>query len=66
MDEPAKPSRTEQEASRTMANLVLLSVFIIIVGIGVWLAFALDDARRIDNCLAQGRRNCMPIDVPAR
>jgi hypothetical protein len=24
------------------------------------------DQRVLDDCLAQGRRNCAPIDVPAR
>ena len=67
MDEPTKPARhTEEESNRAVANLVLLSVFVVIIGIGVWLAFALDDARKADNCMAQGRRNCAPIEVPPR
>jgi hypothetical protein len=37
------------------------------VGGGLWLANAMLDQRTLDDCLAQGRRNCAPvIDVPAR
>jgi len=38
--------------------------FAVIVGIGVWLVNALVDARKADECIAQGRRNCNPIDAP--
>ena len=30
------------------------------------LANAMVDARNADNCLSSGRRNCIPLDVPAR
>jgi len=59
-------SERETEAERRRANIVLLLVFAIVVGIGVWLVNALVDARKIDECLAQRRTNCMPIDVPPR
>ena len=32
----------------------------------VWLVNALVDARKADDCIAQGRRNCNPIDVRSR
>jgi hypothetical protein len=66
MDEPIEPAQPAEEGSRTAANLVLFSAFIVIVAVGAWLIFALDGARKADNCLAQGRRNCAPIQVPAR
>lgn len=59
-DDPA------DDGSRTFGNLFLLAAFLILVGCGVWMAFALDDARRAQDCIAQGRRNCAPIDVPVR
>jgi hypothetical protein len=66
MDQPGKSPQAKEEVSRAVANLVMFTVFLIIVGIGIWLTFALDDTRRLDNCVAQGRRNCMPIEVPPR
>jgi hypothetical protein len=54
----------ESDEERRRANLVLLVLFVIIVGIGLWLVNAMVDARRIDDCIAQGSRNCNPIEVP--
>ena len=61
------PPSPEQDArDRRAANIFLLVAAVVMVGIGVWLANALIDARRADECIAAGRRNCNPIDVPAR
>jgi hypothetical protein len=37
-----------------------------VIAIGVCLANALVDARKADECLSSGRRNCNPVEVPAR
>jgi hypothetical protein len=67
MDEPTPPrTRAEQERERTTTNIVLLLIFVALVGVGVWLANAMLDARRADECISSGRRNCNPIDVPQR
>jgi hypothetical protein len=74
MDEPKAPENAqkpddyvETERDRRIANIVLLLVFVALVGGGLWLANAMLDQRTLDDCLAQGRRNCAPaIDVPAR
>jgi hypothetical protein len=62
-----KPPTPEQEArDRRAANIFLLVAALVLVGIGVWLANAMIDARRADDCLSSGRRNCKPIEVPQR
>ncbi|MBX9840834.1 MAG: hypothetical protein K2Z80_03390 [Xanthobacteraceae bacterium] len=62
-----KPQTPEEEArDRRTANIFLLVFAVALVGIGVWLVNALVDARKADDCLSSGRRNCSPIDVPAR
>jgi hypothetical protein len=60
------PPHHESDDERRRANIVLLVFFVVIVGIGVWLVNALVDARNADNCIAQRRTNCTPIDVPPR
>jgi hypothetical protein len=66
-DDREPPPTPEQEArDRRAANIFLLVAAIVLVGIGVWLANAMIDARRADDCLSSGRRNCNPLDVPAR
>ena len=56
----------EKEGDRTTTNIVLVVGFVLLVGGGIWLANAMIDARKADECLSSGRRNCNPIDVPAR
>ena len=56
----------EEEGDRTLANIVLVVGFVVLVGGGIWLANAMIDARKADECIASGRRNCIPIDVPPR
>ena len=67
MSEPGDRKQEEdQEGDRRLANIVLVVGFIVLVGIGVWLADAMVTAKKADDCLASGRRNCFPVDVPAR
>ena len=56
----------DEESDRTLANIALATGFAVLVGGGIWLANAMIDARKADECLSSGRRNCNPIDVPAR
>jgi hypothetical protein len=66
-DSAEKPQTPEEEArDRRAANIFLLVAGAILVAIGVWLANAMVDARRADECMSAGRRNCSPIDVPPR
>ncbi len=64
-DQLEKPPTPEDEArDRRAANIFLLVAGLVLVGIGVWLANAMVDARRADECMSSGRRNCAPIEVP--
>ena len=62
-----KPQPPEDEArDRRTANIFLLTAGVVLVVIGVWLGNALVAARKADECISSGRRNCNPIEVPAR
>ena len=65
MSEP-KDQNDDEEGDRTLANIVLVVGFVALVGSGIWLANAMVTAKKADDCLASGRRNCFPVDVPAR
>ena len=56
----------DEEGDRRLANIVLVVGFVALVGSGIWLANAMVTAKKADDCLASGRRNCFPVDVPAR
>ena len=64
-DDPAQMRKAEHR-ERMITNILLLLIFAVLVGIGVWLSNALVDARRADDCISQGRRNCSPIEAPPR
>ena len=56
----------EDEGDRTATNIFLVVGFVVLVGGGIWLANAMIDARKADECMSSGRRNCNPIELPAR
>jgi hypothetical protein len=70
VNEPEQPNGdkyVETARDRRIANALLLFFLIVVVGGGIWLANAMFEQRRLDDCMAQGGRNCTPpIDVPAQ
>jgi hypothetical protein len=56
----------EDEGNRGIENAVLLGVFVVLVAAGIWLLATMADVRKVQDCAAQGRRNCATIDVPVR
>jgi len=65
MSEPSDHEE-ESESDRRLANIVLAVGFVLLVGGGIWLADAMVTAKKADDCLASGRRNCFPIEVAPR
>lgn len=55
-----KPDPLDDDRRRKM-NLVVLAVAAIIVGIGIYLVFVLANDLRIQNCVMEGRRDCVPM-----
>jgi hypothetical protein len=70
MDEPQLSNDdkyVETARERGIGNALLLFFLILIVGGGIWLANAMFEQRRLDDCMAQGRANCAPpIEAPTR
>jgi len=60
------PTPEQETRDRRAANIFLLVMAAVLVGVGVWLANGMIEARRADECIAAGRRNCNPVDAPAR
>ena len=54
----------EDEGNRNVENAVMLGFFAVLVAAGVWLLGTMADIRKVQDCAAQGRRNCATIDVP--
>jgi hypothetical protein len=56
----------ETEGDRRTANMVLLVGAVVLIGGGIWLVNAMLDARQADECMSSGRRNCSPVETPAK
>jgi hypothetical protein len=65
-DRRSRDDAPETDRERRNANLILFAIFAVVVGGGLWLGNALLDARRADECMASGRRNCTPVAAPAQ
>lgn len=52
--------------NRNVENAVLLGFFVILVAAGIWLFSTMADVSRMQDCSAQGRRNCETIERPQR
>jgi hypothetical protein len=54
------------ERDRMITNVAVVLVVIALIGAGVWIANAILEMRRIQDCVMAGRRNCAPIATPGR
>ena len=55
-----------EEGNRTIENAVMLAFFVVLVAAGVWLLATMADVRKVQDCAAQGRRNCGAIEASVR
>ena len=58
-DEPETPRE------RMAFNIGIVVFVVLLIGAGIWLVNAMIEARRADECLSAGRRNCAPVEAPA-
>jgi hypothetical protein len=64
--EPKPPDSGSEASDRRAANIFLAVAAVVLIGAGVWLVDAMIAARKADECLSAGRRNCTPVEAPAR
>ena len=56
----------EDGGNRNVENAVMLGFFVVLVAAGIWLLDTMAEIRKVQDCAAQGRRNCATIEVPDR
>jgi len=64
--ERTTPEPPEDEGNRAVENAVLVGFLVVLVAAGIWLLGTMADIRKVQDCAAQGRRNCATIEVPDR
>jgi hypothetical protein len=63
---PKEDDEPETEGQRTAINIGVVVFLVVLVGGGIWLANAIVDMRKTQDCVMSGRRNCAPISTPGR
>ncbi|WP_338700643.1 hypothetical protein V5279_21145 [Bradyrhizobium sp. 26S5] len=56
----------EDESNRSIENAVMFGFFAVLVAVGIWLLGTMADIRKVQDCAAQGRRNCATVEAPER
>jgi hypothetical protein len=56
----------DRQGNRNVENAVMLGFLVVLVAAGIWLLVTMADIRKVQDCAAQGRRNCATIEVPDR
>jgi hypothetical protein len=64
--ERTTPEPPEDQGNRAVENAVLVGFLVVLVAAGIWLLGTMADIRKVQDCAAQGRRNCATIEVPER
>ncbi len=54
----------DDQGNRNVENVVMLGFFVVLVAAGIWLLCTMADVRKVQDCAAQGRRNCAAIETP--
>jgi hypothetical protein len=60
------PEPPQDDRNRGIENAVMLGFFVVVVAAGIWLLVTMADLRKVQDCTAQGRRNCETIERPER
>ena len=60
----ARSEEPDNYRQRMINNGLAFAACLILVAIGVWLAIAIAEMRRNQDCVLSGRRNCAQLNVP--
>jgi hypothetical protein len=60
------PAPPEDQGNRNLENALLVGICVVLVAAGIWLLGSMAELRKVQDCAAQGRRNCATIEIPDR
>ena len=64
--EPGREPERDQEPESRRGAVIGLAVVLLLVVAGYFIVTALRHNAQVEDCLMSGRRNCAPIETPAR
>lgn len=60
--ESEEPEKEEADARASLAGLIV--AILLVIG-GIYLVLRMQDNAKLQDCIAAGRRNCVPVEVSA-
>jgi hypothetical protein len=66
ISESMRMAKDDEPTQSPRGPLMGLLITALLVAVGLWLAHALTNASKLQDCVMSGRSNCNPIDIPAR
>lgn len=63
-DGPEEQEEVVDYRQRMVMNFIALAVVVFLVGAGAWLADTIAEMEHDQDCIMQGRANCVPIELP--
>jgi len=61
---PSPPEHRDDERGGSRANLAALIAIVVLALLGYWAFDAIEKQRKLQNCLDEGRRNCVETANP--
>ena len=60
------PPANEDGAGRSRANLTALIAIVVLIALGYWAFHAIDQQRKLQRCLDEGRHDCLELVSPPK
>ena len=66
MSGPAPEDHDDGGSGSSRASIAALVAIVVLALLGYWAFNAIDQQRKLQNCIDSGRRNCMDVDPHGR
>jgi hypothetical protein len=60
------PLANDDGAGRSRANLAALIAIVVLIALGYWAFHAIDQQRKLQRCLDEGRHDCLELVSPPK
>lgn len=65
LDRYPQTDETDDYRHRMMTNIAGITIAVILIVIGIWIANTMASMRKNQDCVLSGRHGCTPVEAPA-
>jgi len=62
----SEPPRSDDDAGRRRTNIAALIAIVVLALLGYWAFHAIDQQRKLQKCLDEGRNDCLQLVSPGK